>query len=99
LKSWVDELKQKRRKVKPSQLHSSQPLIGSSTLGPLESQSVPSLSQPYQMSFTRMLMVCTLILEYDNTLQQNILLKLLTLILFYYFRMFQDGLFRDGCNK
>jgi len=28
LKSWVDELKQKRRKVKPPQLHSSQPLIG-----------------------------------------------------------------------
>jgi len=61
LKSWVDELKQKRRKVKPSQLHSSQPLIRSSTLVPLESQLVPYLSQPYQMSFTSMLMVCTLI--------------------------------------
>jgi len=44
LKSWVDELKQKRRKVNPSQLHSSQNLLESSTSVPLESYSVPSLS-------------------------------------------------------
>jgi len=61
LKSWVDELKQKRRKVNPSQLHSSQNLLESSTSVPLESYSVPSLSQPFQMSFTSMLIVCVFI--------------------------------------
>jgi len=37
LKSWVDELKQNKRKVKPSKLQSSQHLMGSSTSDPLES--------------------------------------------------------------